>query len=272
MNICMNINISQVEQGFSIGSFPITNTMVWTLLIVVVLSAVFIWLGSGIKVKPTGKKQVVAEMIYGAISNMVDETMGPGHKAFTPYFIALFAFLLASNLSGVWGLGIIRPPTADIVTPLALAILTFILTQANSIRVNGVKAYFKSFFEPVALLFPINLIGEIANPVSLTFRMFGNLLGGLVIGTLVYAMLIGNNAVPAWIAVAAVVLTVLLLTSQYKKLKTLSKSKKKMVMGLAVLCMLPLFAMVFVHAYFDVFAGCLQAYIFCMLSMIFISA
>ena len=102
--------------------------------------------------------------------------------------------------------------------------------------------------------------------------MFGNLLGGLVIGTLVYAMLIGNNAVPAWIAVAAVVLTVLLLTSQYKKLKTLSKSKKKMVMGLAVLCMLPLFAMVFVHAYFDVFAGCLQAYIFCMLSMIFISA
>ncbi len=272
MSIYMDISIPQVEQGFSIGSFPITNTIVWTLLIVVVLSAVFIWLGSGLKVKPTSKKQVVAEMIYGAISNMVDETMGPGHKAFTPYFIALFAFLLVSNLSGVWGLGIVRPPTADIVTPLALAILTFILTQANSIRVNGVKAYFKSFLEPVAILLPINLISEIANPISLTFRMFGNLLGGLVIGTLVYSMLIGNNFVPAWVAIASVLLAALLLTNQYKKIKTLSKGKKKMVIGLAVLCLLPLLATSFVHAYFDVFAGCLQAYIFCMLSMIFISA
>lgn len=266
------MNIPQITAGFSIGPFTITNTIVWTWLIVAVLSVVFIWLGHGLKVKPVGKKQIVAEAIYGAIGNMVNETMGPESRGFIPYFIALFSFLLVCNISGFWGMGIVRQPTADIATPLALAILTFLLNHGNSIRVNGIKNYLKGYIEPFPVLLPINILGELASPVSLTFRMFGNLLGGLVIGTLVYAMLIGNNAVPAWIAVAAVVLTVLLLTSQYKKLKTLSKSKKKMVMGLAVLCMLPLFAMVFVHAYFDVFAGCLQAYIFCMLSMIFISA
>ena len=266
------ITIPEVTSGLSIGSFPITNTMIWTWLIVAVLSVVFIWLGAGLKVKPTGKKQVVAEFIYGAISGMIENTMGPGNKAFIPYFLALFAFLLGCNLSGFWGLGIVRPPTADLATPLAAAILTFILTEVNHIRVNGIKAYLKSFLEPFAIMLPMNIISEIASPISLTFRMFGNLLGGLVIGTLIYAMLIGTNTIPIWVAVASVVLCVVLLTKQYEKLKKLDKGKKKLVIGLAVLCMLPLFATSFVHAYFDVFSGCLQTYIFCMLSMMFISA
>ena len=70
------MNIPQITAGFSIGPFTITNTIVWTWLIVAVLSVVFIWLGHGLKVKPVGKKQIVAEAIYGAIGNMVNETMG----------------------------------------------------------------------------------------------------------------------------------------------------------------------------------------------------
>ena len=103
-------------------------------------------------------------------------------------------------------------------------------------------------------------------------RLFGNMLGGMMLGALIYAMLVGSNFIPIWISVAAVVLTVLLLTKQYKKLKTLEKGKKALAMGLAIICMLPLFPMAIVHGYFDVFAGCLQAYIFCMLSMLFIAA
>lgn len=268
----MDISIPQVSSEFSFLGCPITNTMVWTWLIVIVLSVFFIWLGRGLKVRPESKKQMIAELIYTAVENMVENTMGPGNRHFVAYFIALFAFLLGCNLSGFWGLGIIRPPTADIVTPLALALMTFVMTQANSIKVNGLKSYLKGFLEPIPIMLPMNIISEIANPVSLTFRMFGNLLGGLVIGTLVYAMLIGTDTIPIWVAAASVILSVILLTKQYQKLKTLDKTKKKMVIGLAVICMLPLFATSFVHAYFDIFSGVLQSYIFCMLSMIFISA
>lgn len=266
------MKISQVQAGFTIGPITVTNTMVWTWIILGVLSIVFICLGAGLKVKPAGKKQVVAEMLYGAIDGMIENTMGPGNKAFIPYFLALFSFLLVSNISGFWGMGIVRQPTADLATPLAMAILTFILTQANSLRVNGIKGYLKAFIEPIPVMLPMNIVSELANPVSLTFRMFGNILGGLIIGTMIYMILIGSNVVPIWVSIASVIVCIALLTSRYKKLKELTGTKKKLVIALAVLCILPLGITLFVHAYFDLFAGCLQAYIFCMLSMIFISA
>ena len=271
----MNVSIPEITSGFSIFGFDITNTMVWTWLILAVLSVVFIWLGSGLKVRPASKKQIVAETIYGLVGNLVESNIGPNTKAFIPYFTALFAFILTANLSGVWGLGVIRPPTADIATPFALALMTCVISQYYHIKVNGIKEYLKGFLGPVKFMIPImlpmNIISEIANPISLTLRMFGNLLGGLIIGTLIYSMLIGSNVMPVWIALGSVILCAVLLTKQYKKIKTLDKTKKKLAIGLAVICCLPLFAMIFVHGYFDIFSGCLQTYIFCLLSMIFIS-
>lgn len=267
----MNISIPEIQSVFSIGGWEITNTMIWTWFILIILSALFIWLGSGLKVRPEGKKQIVAEMLYGAFDNMVAENMGSKAKGFVPYFTALFTFIIVSNLASVWGLGIVRQPTADVATTLALALLTFFLTQANKIRITGIGAYFRSFVEPIPIMLPMNIISEVANPVSLTFRLFGNMTGGLMIGSLVYAMLIGNNAIPVWIAVASVALAVILLSNRYKLIKKLDGFKKKLVILLAVICAAPLLAIVFVHGYFDVFAGCLQAYIFCMLSMMFIS-
>ena len=267
----MSVSIPEVTSGFSIFGFEITNTMVWTWIILGALSVLFIWLGSGLKVKPESKKQIVAETIYGLVGNLVESNT----KAFIPYFTALFAFILTSNLSGVWGLGVIRPPTADVATPFALALMTCVISQYYHIKMNGVKEYFKGFLGPVPfmtpIMLPMNIISEIANPISLTLRMFGNLLGGLIIGTLIYSMLIGSNVMPIWIAIGSVVLCAVLLTKQYKKIKNLEKGKKKLVMGLGILCCLPLFAMIFVHGYFDIFSGCLQTYIFCLLSMIFIS-
>ena len=271
----MSVSIPEVTSGFSIFGFEITNTMVWTWIILGALSVLFIWLGSGLKVKPESKKQIVAETIYGLVGNLVESNIGPNTKAFIPYFTALFAFILTSNLSGVWGLGVIRPPTADVATPFALALMTCVISQYYHIKMNGVKEYFKGFLGPVPfmtpIMLPMNIISEIANPISLTLRMFGNLLGGLIIGTLIYSMLIGSNVMPIWIAIGSVILCAVLLTKQYKKIKNLEKGKKKLVMGLGILCCLPLFAMIFVHGYFDIFSGCLQTYIFCLLSMIFIS-
>ncbi len=271
----MNVSIPQITSGFSVFGFEITNTMVWTWLILAMLSALFIWLGSGLKVKPEGKKQIVAETIYGLVGNLVESNIGPNAKAFIPYFTALFAFILASNLSGVWSLGVIRPPTADVATPFALALMTCVISQYYHIKINGIKEYLKGFLGPVKFMIPImlpmNIISEIANPVSLTLRMFGNLLGGLIIGTLIYSMLIGSNVMPIWVALGSIVLCVVLLTKQYKKIKNLDKGKKKLAILLGLICCAPLCIMAFVHGYFDIFSGCLQTYIFCLLSMIFIS-
>ena len=93
----MSVSIPEVTSGFSIFGFEITNTMVWTWIILGALSVLFIWLGSGLKVKPESKKQIVAETIYGLVGNLVESNIGPNTKAFIPYFTALFAFILTSR-------------------------------------------------------------------------------------------------------------------------------------------------------------------------------
>jgi F-type H+-transporting ATPase subunit a len=153
--------------------------------------------------------------------------------------------------------------------------MTCVISQYYHIKMNGIKEYLKGFLGPVKFMIPImlpmNIISEIANPVSLTLRMFGNLLGGLIIGTLIYSMLVGSNVMPIWVALGSIVLCVVLLTKQYKKIKDLDKGKKKLAILLGLICCAPLCIMAFVHGYFDIFSGCLQTYIFCLLSMIFIS-
>ena len=96
-----------------------------------------------------------------------------------------FSFILFSNLSGLFGL---RAPTADLATTLGLALITFFMVQYFGIRSKGIKGYMKGFFDPVPVFFPINLIGEIANPISLSFRLFGNILAGTMIMTLYYSI------------------------------------------------------------------------------------
>lgn len=271
----MNVSIPEVTVGFELFGIQITNTVIWTLVIIVGLSALFIWLGAGLKVKPTSKKQVVAETIYGLVGNLVETNIGEHAKGFIPYFIALFAFILTSNLSGVWGLGIVRPPTGDLPTPLALALFTTALTWYYQVKEIGLKEKLKGFLGPVPFIAPImlvmNIVSEIANPVSLTLRMFSNILGGMVITTLIYSVFVSSNAMPVWVVVATVILSVVLLTGQLKKISKLDKAKKKIVMGIGIICCLPIFTMIFVHGYFDIFSGCIQTYIFCLLSMIYIS-
>ena len=123
---------------------------------------------------------------------------------------------------------------------------------------------------PIIVTILVSIILPDAAPL-IGFRMFGNLLGGLIIGGLVYSMLIGSNAVPIWVVVASLVLCALLLTNQISKLKALHGMKKKLVMLLAVICFLPIGITLFIHGYFDIFAGFLQTYIFCLLSMVYIT-
>lgn len=149
--------------------------------------------------KPPKGLQNALEMVISTLDNFTVDTMGPGGKRFSAFYGCLFLYILCCNLSGmfVWFvvkdhrivIDFMRPPTADIAITLSLALITFFMTQIFGIRAKGIKGRLKALTEPVALLTPINLIGEVANPISLAFRLMGNILAGTIIMALYYGML-----------------------------------------------------------------------------------
>lgn len=132
---------------------------------------------------PSGFQNFI-ELIIESIDNMTKTNMGEKYACFSAWFFGVFAILLCSNLSGLVGL---RPPTADLATTLMFALTTFFLIHFMGITTDF-KSYFKSYVEPFVLLLPINIIGELATPISLSFRLFGNIFGGFVIMGMIYAL------------------------------------------------------------------------------------
>ena len=163
---------------------------------------------------PTGFLNVI-ELLVETLDNLVKSNMGKTlAPKFKNYIGVIFMFLVTCNLSGLFGL---RPPTADYGTTLPLALITFVMIQYQGI---------KCLFEPIFLFFPINVISEFATPVSLSLRLFANILSGTMMMALIYGLL---PKFLLWVWPAAL------------------------------------------HAYLDVFAGALQAYVFAMLTMVFIA-
>ena len=224
----MDINI-KVHAILNIGGIEvwITDTIISTWIIMGILIAFAVAVRIMIAARmfkevPKGIQNVV-EALVEIFDNYVRTTAGEKLMFLGNWFFTVFVFVLISNISGM--IPGIRPPTADWSLTLALAIVTFVL-----IHVIGVKyrkgEYLKSFFKPMFLFFPINLIGELARPISISFRLFGNMLAGLIMMSLLYAMapIFARFILPAAL-----------------------------------------------HAYFDLFAGVLQTYIFVTLSLSFIA-
>ncbi|MEW8972575.1 MAG: F0F1 ATP synthase subunit A [Tissierellaceae bacterium] len=132
---------------------------------------------------PSGFLNVI-EILVEAINSLVVSTMGARNMKFAPYIFTLMCFLGVSNLLGLIGL---TPPTSDYSVTFSLALITFTITQIMSIKTQkGLGGYLKGFTEPMAFLTPLNVIGELANPISLSFRLFGNVMSGGIIMTLLY--------------------------------------------------------------------------------------
>lgn len=135
---------------------------------------------------PSGFLNVV-EMLVDSVNGLVKTTMGSHNLGFAPYILTLVCFLAVSNLLGLIGL---TSPTSDFSVTLSLALVTFSLTQIFSFKnAGGVGGYLKGFTEPFVLLTPINVIGEVGNLISLSFRLFGNVMSGGIIITLIYSAL-----------------------------------------------------------------------------------
>lgn len=171
---------------------------------------------------PTGFQNVI-EALVELFENYVRTTAGEKLMFLGNWFFTVFIFVLLSNLGGM--IPGFRPPTADWSMTVALAIVTLVLIQVMGIKFRKGE-YIRSFFRPMFLFLPINLIGEIARPISISFRLFGNMLAGLIMMSLIYSIvpIFAQFVIPA-----------------------------------------------FLHAYFDLFSGILQTYIFVTLSLSFIA-
>ena len=164
----------------------LTQTIVntWAIMAALTLFAIVVRiLLRRFKAVPSGFQNVI-ELAVEAFDSVVRGAVGEKYMYLGNWFFMVFAFILASNLSGVLGL---RPPTADFATTFALAFATFILIQVMGFTQRKGK-YLKSFFEPIFIFFPLNIIGELSRPVSLSFRLFGNVLAGMILLGLVYQL------------------------------------------------------------------------------------
>lgn len=133
-----------------------------------------------------GTFQNVVELIVEMLDNMVKGVMGKNAGPFANYIGTLFIFILLSNISGLFGL---RPPTADYGVTFALGIITFTLITFNKFKHQKIKGVIKGLCDPWPIWAPINIIGDIAVPISLSLRLFANVLSGTVMMALIYGLL-----------------------------------------------------------------------------------
>ena len=222
-----------------IQDFPVTESQVNSALVLIAIVFLCLFLTHGIEEKVHLKRQHFAELIVEKVDGMVLENMGEYFKGYSPFIIAILAFSAFSSLLSLFGL---FPPTSDINIVAGWAILVFILITYYKLKCGPVY-YLKSFTEPVAFLAPINFLSEFATPISMSFRHYGNVLSGTVISVLIGTALAGLS---------------------------------NLVLGNlpGFLADIPLFQIglpAVLSIYFDVFSGCLQAFIFAMLTMLNVS-
>ncbi len=162
-------------------TFGISETVFVTWILMAVIM-IFVLIATRRKDEVPRGLQNLVEIIVETINNLVETTMGEKGKVYTSYMGTLFILIGLSNISGLFGL---RPPTADVNTTMSLALMTFFMIHISGLYYRK-GAYLKGFLEPIPFLLPLNIIGELATPISLAFRLFGNIVGGLIIMSLLY--------------------------------------------------------------------------------------
>ena len=244
----MNVDIHGAPILFEIpilGGIRISASLVVTWGVMLVLTGLCIFLTRNLKVKNISKRQAIAEKIVLTAENFVRSNMGEAWMRFVPFIAAIFALSLFSSLASLLGLW---APTADVSTTMAWALVVFVIITAKKIQTNGVGGYLKGFCDPIFVMAPFNVLGEIFTPISMAFRHFGNIVSGTVITALIYAALL-----------------------------TVNHALFSLIPGFVgdLLGAIPFLAVgvpAVISLYFDWFGSFMQAFIFCMLTMMFIAS
>ena len=284
----VSINGARILHTFEnvplLGSVQITQTLAVSWLIIVILTGLCIWLGSGLKVTNISRKQAVAEMGYNAIVNFVRGNMGPEFDRYIPLVCTIFITSVISNLISLLG---IWSPTADLMTELAWALVVFVLITYHKIKASGIVGYLRGFLDPIFILLPINVMSECFTPISMACRHFGNILSGTVISALIYAALTAaSNALFGALGSSLVIAVIVTVLGLVPAVIGFRQKKKRLLIPGAVVAILGVLAILtnlgaaypwltlgipaIPSLYFDWFSGCIQAFIFCTLTTLFI--
>ena len=242
----MNLEVTGAKVLFKIpifGGIPITETIVNTWIVMALIVGLCIFLTHGMQVHARTKRQVVAEYLVGMVRNMVKSNMGERFMQYVPFIGALFSLAMLSSLISMVGM---FSPTGDLSTCVGWALLVFVVITYYKIRTQHIGGYLKGFTQPVFIMTPLNMISEVATPISMAFRLFGNIASGSVVTLLLYG-----------------------------GLAALSSGILGLIPGAVgeVLSMIPIFQLgipAILSIYFDLFTSVLQAFIFCMLTMMYI--
>ncbi len=205
----------------------ITTSHVCTLIVMLLLVIFALFANKAIKNaeenQAPGTFLNIVELLMEFLEGIVTSTMGKNASKFVNYICTLFMFIMLSNISGLLGL---RPPTADYGVTFPLGVITFCLITFNKFKHQKVSGVIKGLCDPWVFWLPINLIGDFAVPISLSLRLFANVLSGTVMMALYYGLL-------------------------------------------------PIFVKIGIpsalHVYFDLFSGAIQTYVFCMLTMTYVT-
>ena len=224
-------------------TIDITQTTISLLAVTIITVILALILGRGITKKP-GKKQAVVEKIVMMLYNLVESTMGKHNLKYAPYIGTLFLSSLLGTLIGLTK--IFRSTTADLMVILGWALLTTFLCWYETIRNRGFFGWLKSYAEPVFFIAPINIVSEVAQPIAMTFRHFGNIAGGGVLMSILYAALASLSSL------------------LFKGLPEAVASVMPPIFQIGAPAILSL--------YFDLFSGLMQAFVFSLLTMVYIAA
>lgn len=287
----MDLDITGAFIYFTIpifGGIDITQTTVSFFVVTILLSIACICLGRNLKKRPDGK-QVLVEKGVMMLHNMVVETMGEHNAHWMPFIGTIFLSSICGSFIGLTGF--LRSTTADISCVMVWAIMVTLIIWYNNIKNLGFRGWLKGFTEPIVVMTPMNIVSEIAQPVSMAFRHFGNVAGGGVITSIIYTSLSMLSAAvlnlitaSGWIVSAVLLAAGIGLALLWKK----SGRKAALIFGIlsgllgicgllqatGVLAGIPILSLgipAVLSCYFDLFAGFVQAYVFCLLTMVYIS-
>lgn len=248
----LNILTSPLSEGISVSGalvycsikmpfqdLLVTESIVNSAIVIITLLGLCLYMTHGIAKNPNTRRQHFAEWIVEKCEGLVKDNMGDYFKGFAPFIAGILGLSAFSSLLTLIGL---YPPTSDVNITGGWAVLVFILITYYKMKAGPLQ-YIKSFAEPVAFLAPLNIISEVATPISMAFRHYGNILSGVVISVLIGTGLSGlTKMILGWLPG---------ILGEFPFLQ----------IGLPAVLSL----------YFDLFSGCLQAFIFAMLTMLYIA-
>ena len=287
----MNMSVDGAFIYFTIpvlGGIDITQTTVSHLIVTLFLCGLSIYLGKRLTKRPDGL-QVMVEKGVMMLRNMVVESMGEHNVHWVPFIGTIFLSSLCGSYIGLTGF--LRSSTADLSCSMVWALMVSVIIWYNNIKNNGLIGWLKGFTEPIVVMTPMNIIGEIAQPVSMAFRHFGNVAGGGVITTLIYTSLsLASAAVINLISASGWVVSVVLMAAAAGLVALWKKNGKTVILVFAIISgVLGLFGLLeatgiltgvpilsyglpaVLSCYFDLFSGFVQAYVFTLLTMVYIS-